>query len=1272
MRSLREILGAPARPDVAHGVARGQGALDELGRVHGDVGPARIVVEPETGAAALVVDAAASAVGPSSPAHLAPRCVRMPARFHGRDLELETLREALLSVRADRGIRIVCLSGDPGIGKSSLVRELARSTAHLPLDWAAGQADSARRDEPYLLFRQVMRALVHTLLAAPEHDLAELRDGLRHALGDNAGALSELAPDLALLLGEQPPPPPLPSFEHRGRLLALVSRFFGCVASPARPLALFLDDLQWADGASLDLLAHLAIGAASSPLLLVLAYRPREVGAGHRVEGLLAELAARAPVTHLRLDPLTEPAVATLLADCLGADAEPWRAPSAECPPVSEDIARLASALHAKTMGNPFEVLQLLDALVSRDAVTLDRQTSSWRWDPEGVAAAGLSESVADLLAARIAGLPEETRTLIELAACIGNTLDVGLLARLTVRTPQALHDELLRLVQAGFLVPASASFAFAHERIRDAALLLSPAVRAERHLAIGRDLLATAGTDALGPRLFEACDHLILGAPSVTSPGERAAAARVCLRAATSAHATGAFRSSLNYASAARAIRCGTQADIDPELDFDIDFLFARSLWPLGDYAAAERQLEELVARATRRLDRVFLYRELVAMCGASMDLARGFRAVVECLGLFGRTMMFQPPADLVLERHAAVQRRLGSRAVESLVDLPLATDPEGCALLDLLRAFGLLAWGLGRSLRDLVACEMMDLTLTHGLSAAAPEAAAYYAAFLTGSLERPAEGARFAAMARALVTRTGLRSALPRVHNICALIEVWTRPFAELRSLSESGYRAALEVGDSVFVVFNLQQVSVHRFMESHALTQVLASVDKALTAAREAHFPFGVGTLKCFLQLVAALRGETSGVASLSGGDFDEDAVAAELDALPIPHTAHYYRSVAVIARFLGGDIAGAWRLAQHNAELERSGLWVLPALPIAQLIGTLAGAALADRLAGEARAQVLDAVAREELRWERLAARTPESFLAMSLVLQAEGCRLRSDRGAALSLYDAAIRAARQSGLLHFEAIACELAARALRATGVDIAARAYLCEAHRAYGQWGALGKVRLLEELHPELAELAALTRSPRMPATTLDMLTLAKASQAIGSELALERLLPLLIRITVESSGARKGHLVLAGGGGPNLVASADETGRVDVRARPLSEPGALAASVVRYALRTGLPVVLDGATIDQRFASDPYLRSHRSGSVLCVPISRGPRPVGVLYLENDLIDSAFTPGRVTLVEHLAAQAAISLDNARLFSEVREAEAERAALTADLRRRAI
>ncbi|MFO0751419.1 MAG: GAF domain-containing protein [Myxococcota bacterium] len=928
---------------------------------------------------------------------------------------------------------------------------------------------------------------------------------------------------------------------------------------------------------------------------------------------------------------------------------------------------RAGRALHARTDGNPFFALQFVDSLVERGHIAFDPAGWAWRCDLDAIRAHGPSADVAALVAERLRRVPQPLQALAHLAACLGPHADLERLAALAGLAPAELRDQLQALARDGILTPVGASFRFSHERVRDAALELVPSdERRAMHLAIGRALLAEPASLEQPARAFEIADHIKLCADLVVDAHEREQAARACIVAARAAHAAGSFAAGASYCASGVALLGPAAWREHPAAMFELAFLGARCAWPQGDYDAANRVLGELLGRAASRHQRVRLLHERVDLSLARVDIATGYIATVQCLGLFGRSLPLVPPPELVAARHAEVELRLGARAIEELAALPPVADPEVRALLGLLRSFAPIAFAFNRPLRDLAACEMMALTLTHGLSEAAPHAAANYAGFLTETLGRLDDGRRFSSLARALIERPELGAERARVLNFCVLVDAWTCPPKELIELCHVGYQAAVEAGDRVSTCLHAMQLAFGRIAQGRPLGEVLLHAERGLALSRDVAFRYVDDALTAAQRFVMALRGETDDVARLGGADFDEAAFAARLAAQPFGLPIYNYWILAIQARFLGGDLAGAWELAERIADVRNRGSVASPFAPWAGFFGALAAAALVERAAPEARPRMRALLVDEEARLAVLAAHAPHNFRSKHLLLAAERARLDGDHGAVLPLFEAAIRAARESGFAHEEAIGCELAARFLADQAVEIGARAYWRKAHRGYLGWGASGKARLLEAQHPHLAALAELARAPRAPASDLDMMTLAAASQAIAGELVLDRLVPLLLRVTVESTGARRGHLVLCDGDGLAVHAGFDAaSGAHTDEVVATDTPGVLAWSVVRYAQRTLRPVLLDEATADRRFSADAHIVARRPRSVLCVPIVRRREAVGALYLEHDLVAGAFRPERVALVEHLAAQAAVSLENARLFGELRRAEGHVATLTA-------
>lgn len=1176
-----------------------------------------------------------------------PSVLRVPPRLFGRDDELLALVRALATVTDNGALGVALVSGDAGIGKSSLVRAFERHDAVRGALWGAGRGDAQRRSEPYLVFHEALTQIVHQLLALADDDLARVRGELRVALGDGAGALGDIVADLDQLLGPLPVSPLLGAAETRPRLHYLVRGFLR-VTSRVAPVVVFLDDLQAADDASIALLRHLVATSEASPILFLVALRESEIGPAHPAATALAELRARASIAFV-LAPLPQDVVRLMVDDLF------------HCGP--DRAAPLAALVHLKTMGNPFYGLQFIRAAVDHGLISFDVAGWTWRWDLERLAAERPADNVAELLAGRVRRLPRDAGVLLALAACLGHDIDAGRLARLSGRPEAVTRATLEGLVRSDLLVPATSRYRFAHDRIRDAAHdLLGAADRPAAHLAIGRDLLAATPPEALAGRAFEIAGHLEQAAGLVHDADERARGAGVFLVAARIARATAAFQAASTYCAEGLALLGEAAWPAHPELAFELTLLHARSAWPAGDFATSDRLVAALLGRVRARTQRVLVLRERIEMCVARVDVPGGIAAMLDGLRLFGmaaRLTELRPNAETLMARNDALVQRLDGRSVEELGDLPMISDPDTLALIELLRTFTTVAYAMDRGVRDLFALELMDLTLTHGLSAAAPIAFAYYGVFVAERLGALDTGFRYAHLARSLVERPELRALRPRVLSACILVEGWTQPPSHIVTLARLGRQAALEQGDGVYATLNTMLLVFGGAERGMALVELLPDIEAGLVQAREIGFRFAVDTLVAARQWALALRGETERLARFDSPTFDEslflDAVHAQGLVLVTLNVYHF----ALQLRFLGGELDRGWEMGLRLRALRDSAAVASPLVAWSSFFAALIAAARVGP-ASEADAQL--AVVRDEAaRLASLASRAERNFRSKHLIVSAELARLEGDQLAVLPRLEQAVDAARAAGFILDEAIALEIAARVATGQGLATAARAYLRAAYRAYARWGASAKLRLLEAEHPELSEL-------RRPLTedlgaALEAMMAMKATRAMSGTPAPDHLVRLLMRTILEYAGARRGHLVLARAGTFGIAARFDvaaASGEIDVRPGAPDDaidPSEAPLSVLRYVFRTRAALHLGDAATDRRFAADPYIEARRPRSLLCVPIARADAVLGVLHVDNELVAGAFSAARVALVEHVAAQAAIAFENARLFAELRDAE---------------
>jgi PAS domain S-box-containing protein len=616
----------------------------------------------------------------------------------------------------------------------------------------------------------------------------------------------------------------------------------------------------------------------------------------------------------------------------------------------------------------------------------------------------------------------------------------------------------------------------------------------------------------------------------------------------------------------------------------------------------------------------------------------------------------------------------QLGSRTIESLIELPLVTDPASLATLEFLTKIAPPAFYTDANLLALVVCRAVNLSLERGNSDAS--CAAY--AFL-GMIAGPRFGDyqaayRFGRLGYDLVEGRGLTRFQARVYNDFGnLVMPWTRHVRAGRDLVHRAFEAANRIGDLTYAAYCGNQLNTKLLLAGDPLAEVEREAEHGLAFAQRARFGLVIERIVSQLALIRTLRGLTRTFGSFDDARFDELRVERRLAANPdLALAEFFYWTRKLQARFFAGDYASATEASSKAQPL----LWVAVAqLETAEyhFYGALSRAASCDSaLAGE-RQRHLEALVAHHRQLEIWAENCPENFENRAALVGAEIARIEGRALDAMDFYEQAIRSARANGFVHNEALANELAARFYAARGFEKIAHTYLRDARYGYLRWGADGKVRQLDQLYPHLRKevpAPVATSTIGAPVEHLDLATVIKVSLAVSGEIVLEELIDTLMRTAIEQAGAARGLLILSRGPEHRIAAEATTVGDavlVELRDEPLA-PAALPESVLHYVVRTGESVILDDASGNNSFAGDQYFTQHHARSILCLPLMNEAKLTGQLYLENNLAPRVFTPNRIAVLKVLASQAAISLENARLHTELVNENRDRKQAEAELR----
>jgi PAS domain S-box-containing protein len=1182
-----------------------------------------------------------------------PDRLLIPEKLYGREREIETLLASFDRIVRSGTPELVLVSGYSGIGKSSVVNELHPMLVPPRGLFASGKFDQHKRDIPYSTLAQAFQNLIRPLLGKSEADLAPWRDALREALGPNAGLIAGLVPEVLLIIGEPSPPVAelLPKDAQR-RFHLVFRRFLTVFARPEHPLALFLDDLQWLDASTLELLEDLLTHPDVRHVLLIGAYRDNEITAAHPLVRMLEALQATGRVRDIKLGPLSTENLGELVADSLRCNAE--------------QVTPLAALVHAKTGGNPFFLIQFLHMLVEESLLVFDHEQARWSWDIDGIHKKRYTDNVLELLAGKLTRLPLDAQGALRQLACLGNISDVALLSIALGTSEEQVHATLWEALRQELIYRFDRSYKFAHDRVQEAAYALIPAEsRAEAHLTTGRLLMAHTPPEKRDEAIFEIVNQFNRGAPLITSQDERERLAELNLAAGNRAKASSAYSSALTYLTAGAALLSEDAWERRQELAFALELQSADCEICVGALQAAQGRLRALASHAASTVRRCVVAHRRIYLHMMVGEFEDAIAVALECLRQVGINWSSHPTELETRNEYARIRPLMADRSIEDLIDLPLMQDPEALATVDVLTSLRTPALHTDQNLFALCACRATNLSLEHGNCEAAP--ANYVAMGLIAGARygHYEEGYRFTKMACTLLELRGWNHVGGRTYFEAAVNVPWTRPLREGIDPARRGFEMAKEHGDPAFAAHACRALNSILFALGRPLDQVESEAEYGLAFTRP--FGFVLDRISPLLALVRTLRGKTAKFGSLDDGAFQEHVFEERTKGqLNRAFVQYYYWIRKLQARFFAGDYSSAMDASDKMTTL-RAGTASLSYFLVDEaehhFYGALSRAALCEPVGPDPYAKHREELTRHERDLRACAVNCPENCEDRAALVGAEIARLEGRELDAEHLYEAAIKSARENEFIHNEALANELAARFYAARGFGTIARSYLREARSCYLRWGADGKVRQLEQLYPHLVvpegrRPAAIIGSP---AQDLDVMSVVKASQAVSSEIELPKLIERLMTIALENAGADRGVLMLPAKGEYLICAEARATVdqiEVTMRQEPITQ-SSCPESLIRHIIRTQESVILDDAAKPNLFSGDDYLRDRQSRSILGLPLIKQRELAGILFLENALASHAFTPARIAVLELLAAQAAISLENTRLYTDLQEREAK-------------
>ncbi|MFN6465736.1 MAG: AAA family ATPase [Nostoc sp. DedVER02] len=1201
----------------------------------------------------------------------------IPQKLYGREPQLKTLLAAFDRV-TNGTTELMLVVGYSGVGKSALVNEVHKPITAKRGNFIAGKYDQYQKNIPYFAISQAFNDLCNQLLTESESVLQQWQKKILTAVGNNGQVLIDVIPNLKLVIGEQPPVAQVGGQQAQNRFNLVFQNFIKAICQAEHPLVLFVDDLQWADSASLKLLKIILGDRNIQNLLIVGAYRDNEVDAVHPLVMTSDEIEKEGgTVSKIHVQNLTIKDVNALIAEVLS------------CSTIFSQA--LTNLICEKTQGNAFFTIEFLKSLYADMLLSFNYTQKQWCWDLEQIQAKDITDNVVELMTRKIVNLAEETQKNLQLAACIGNNFDLSTLAVISQQSAKQGLENLLPALQEGLIVPANnqyhlmsfrdekkaskANCKFQHDRVQQAAYFLIPeAQKKETHLKIGRLMLSNTSPAKQEEKIFEIVNQLNIGAELINTQSERDQLVKLNLLAGRKAKSATAYEAAMGYFSMGSKLLAADCWQTNYELALKLFDSAAEAALLCGDFTQMNRWIEEVLQNTQVLLDKVKVYEIKITALTLEGKFQIAIATGLEVLQALG--VNFPSPVNS-LEQSKVLQQtavHLAGREVKHLINLPQMQEAKQLATIQIISSIMSPAFRGGHEVLPFLILEMVNLSLEYGNTTLSTIGYVMYGLMLCGAFAEIPLGYQFGQLALSLLELYDaqyLECHIKFVFNVT--ICHWQQPVQKTIKPLKEAYQIGRDRGDIQFSGLCATYDSLHSWGCGENLVEVERQIASYHHAVRQVQNKIVLEYVAIYWQLTLNLLGAAENPCLLSGTAYREEQMLLwHEQASDRTGLGHLYVLKLFIC-YLFQDFPQA---AANAQELQKylNAVMGTTILPLLNLYDSLTALALYfDALPSEQEG-LLEKVVTNQAKMQKWAQYAPTNYLHKFYLVEAERHRVLGQKAEAIEMYDRAISKAIEHQYLNEQALANELAGRFYLQWGKDRIAQDYLLNAYYAYTRWGAKAKVEDLEKRYPQFLSPTEINHqfntSKTVSATSttlsnfLDLNSVMKASHVLGREIKLDTLLTKLMRIVIENAGAEKGYLFLNQQGEWQIQAS----GTIDSDAVKIREAFAIdtfseamvSKAIVDYVIRTKNSVVLSDATNEGNFTHDFYIHQQQPKSILCFPLLNQGKLIGIVYLENNLTTGAFTTERIEILNLLSSQAAISIENATLYNTLEQKVAER------------
>ena len=1188
--------------------------------------------------------------------------LRIPSSLFGRDKELKEAHKIWQQV-AEGSTKLLWISGPAGIGKTTFAEQIHAWVKQTNGYVAKGKFDLLSGNKPYDGLIHALNGLIEVWLTKDETHIIYWRDRIQEAIGRDGMLLTALVPRLKLIIGKQPPLAQLDGPEAQHRFLYIFKSFLKVLAAEEHPLVVQLDDLQWADTATLALLQEIIDDAEFTHFLFIGIYREEEAQANPQLLSLLHSHDSALAPHELTLKNLNQQEVASFL--------------EATFQQKGESVGRLAEVLYTKTKGNPLFLTQFLRSafqmgLLRNEPKKGNIDGGSWSWQLEKIAQQPQTDNVLSLIISRFQQLDAETQLLLQTAACIGNNFDRNILLELTATTIKYPLSVLSKAVQEGYVVKMEGqsntqipSYRFLHDRLLQAVRsTVEEKTKTVLHLRIGLILKNRLQAQESGEGLFDAVTHLSWALPLLDKEAHEALI-RLKLQAGKRAMASAGYEASLSYLQEAITLLPPDSWQTNYSFSLELYSAAAQAAYLKGDFEVMDDYIQQVVQHAQQVLDKVRVLDIKVQAQIARNQGAAAVQTALETLGQLGVKLPHKPSKAAILASLIKTELMLRRKGMHKLASMPAMTDPKTLAAMQIMSSVGAAVSRSAPMLFPLLVCKLVQLSLKKGNTLASIPAYSGYGVLQTALFNKVQKGYSYGTLALDLLQRFNAQAVAAKTYIVqAAFLDFWVHPLRNSIEIAKQVYELGLKNGDLEFTASGLMVQCTHGFLAGEPLHQLSERMERYCQQILQLKQELLYQQTRMFHQVVLNLMQEGKLSIELKGEVFDEAKAITEEFAQSSKTGVYYVYLNKLILAYLAGEYSQA-QACNHYLADKGDHVMGTAIYPAYVFYGGLLQAAIYDSLALDQQKKAMSQLEKACKSLKGWARHAPMNFRHKYELLQAEIYRIKGKEQQARMQYESAAQGAHEQGYLQDKALAYELAGRYLQGYGKKESANLYLLKAYKAYLQWGANAKAHQIAKQYPRLLQTgltAVDSAAANLNTKALNVESLLRAATALSSQMKLDKMLENLLMIILQQAGAQEAYVILnkdehlevsakgkAGSPGIELLA--------DVALEDYPE---IPSSIINLTVRTQEEVVLSDAQEDKRFSSDPTVAIRYIRSVLSFPVIRQKRVIGILYMHNTLSTGAFSLTQLQVLRLLSGQIAVALENALLYTQMEQRVNER------------